>query len=190
MKKIPTLFLKHFENNRYLGVSDKVNPGCEWVLNNEGIATIKYDGLCCLIKANKMYRRYICKSHRDVPQGFIASDKADSFTGDLSGWLELDLSHKDGVSDLYIEGLVNTFGDIANAEEGTYELCGPKINGNHEKLKYPVLIKHGDDKIIVKRTFAGIREYLQNNDVEGIVFYGDDNKMCKIKKRDFGIRRY
>jgi len=189
MKKIPTLFLKNFENNHYLGVSDKVNPGCEWVLNNEGFATIKYDGACCSIIEGKMYRRYVCKNNRDIPVGFIPSDVADSFTGDIVGWLELNIEKNDGISDLYIEGLNNTFGNIENVEDGTYELCGPKINGNHEKLKRHILIKHGDDVIEVKRTFLGIKEYLKTHDIEGIVFYRGNGEMCKIKKRDFGIRR-
>ena len=56
MKKIPTLFERKFENHRIVGISDKVTPGMEWVLNGEGIATIKVDGSCCAIIDGVFYK--------------------------------------------------------------------------------------------------------------------------------------
>lgn len=49
MKKIPTLFERIFVNHKVTGITDKVTPGMEWVLQGEGIATVKYDGACCAI---------------------------------------------------------------------------------------------------------------------------------------------
>lgn len=33
----------------------------------------------------------------------------------------------------------------------------------------------------------GIREYLRNNPIEGLVFWKDGEPMCKIKRSDFGF---
>ena len=49
MKKIPTLFERTYENHRVAGISNKVYPGMEWVLDGGGVATVKIDGSCCAI---------------------------------------------------------------------------------------------------------------------------------------------
>ena len=49
MKKIPTLFVREFENHRVVKVTDQVTQGLEWVLEGEGVATVKIDGSCCAI---------------------------------------------------------------------------------------------------------------------------------------------
>lgn len=41
MKKIPTLFERKFEHHKVIHIDDKPIPGMEWVMNGEGIATIK-----------------------------------------------------------------------------------------------------------------------------------------------------
>lgn len=43
MKKIPTLFTRKFENHKVVGISPEVTEGMGWVLNGEGIATVKID---------------------------------------------------------------------------------------------------------------------------------------------------
>ena len=47
MKKIPTLFERVYENHKIVGILPNVTDGMEWVLNGEGVATIKFDGSCC-----------------------------------------------------------------------------------------------------------------------------------------------
>ena len=37
------------------------------------------------------------------------------------------------------------------------------------------------------RTFEGIRENLEENYIEGIVFWKDGEPKCKIKRNDFGF---
>ena len=49
MKKIPTLFERIYENHKVVGITDKVAPSMEWVLQGEGVATLKIDGSCCAI---------------------------------------------------------------------------------------------------------------------------------------------
>ncbi len=58
MKKMPTLFERQFENRKIAKCLKEVTKGCEWVINNEGYATEKIDGTCCMIKDNILYRRY------------------------------------------------------------------------------------------------------------------------------------
>ena len=39
----------------------------------------------------------------------------------------------------------------------------------------------------MERTFEGIRDYLKNNHVEGLVFWKDGEPQVKIKRKDFGF---
>ncbi len=41
MRKIPTLFQREFDGHRVIRVLPDVTPGMEWVLDGDGIATIK-----------------------------------------------------------------------------------------------------------------------------------------------------
>ena len=56
MKKIPTLFEREFEDHKVISCKPVVTPGLEWVLNGEGIATVKYDGSCCAIFNGIFYK--------------------------------------------------------------------------------------------------------------------------------------
>jgi hypothetical protein len=42
----------------------------------------------------------------------------------------------------------------------------------------------------LRRDFDGLKAYLTEKDVEGIVFHHPDGRKAKIKKRDFGLNRY
>lgn len=79
---------------------------------------------------------------------------------------------------------------------GTYELCGPDVHGNHEKLSSHVLYKHGEYIVTgVPRTFEKLRIFLAKFEGEGIVWHyhmksagGYENiLMAKIKRKDFGF---
>lgn len=37
--------------------------------------------------------------------------------------------------------------------------------------------------------WAGLRSYLANKDIEGIVWHHPDGRMVKIKGKDFGLKR-
>ncbi len=75
--------------------------------------------------------------------------------------------------------------------DGTYELLGPKIQGNPEIYPKHVLEKHSEAPRFhgVPKTLDGIREFLRGYHVEGIVFHHPDGRMGKIKKKDFGMKR-
>ena len=53
MKKIPTLFKREFEEHNVVKCLPEITPGMEWVLENQGIATVKYDWSCCAIIGGK-----------------------------------------------------------------------------------------------------------------------------------------
>lgn len=83
---------------------------------------------------------------------------------------------------------VATFETAKPLANGTYELCGPHFNANHERYDTDTFVRHGS--IILEgmpRTFDGLREYLRTHNIEGIVFHRGDGVMCKIKRSDFGF---
>jgi hypothetical protein len=77
--------------------------------------------------------------------------------------------------------------------DDTYELIGPKIQGNPEAATSHRLIPHSSEALVIpgepQRTFGAIRDYLSAHDFEGIVYHHPDGRMAKIKGRDFGFRR-
>lgn len=80
---------------------------------------------------------------------------------------------------------------IKELPNGTYELCGPDIHGNHDRFKGHVLLAHGATiEKKVPRTFEGLKKFLETYDGEGIVWHyntGTTILMAKIKRRDFSF---
>ena len=191
MKKIPSLFIREFENHNVKEITSQVTPGCEWVLNGEGIATEKYDGTCCLIQNNKLYKRYDAKQGKQPPEGAIpCQPEPDPITTHWPHWVEVKENKPD--DKWYIEAwnrLLETserYGKVI--EDGTYELCGPHFQTNPYNLEFDIFYKHGDKVLTdVPRTFEGIKEYLKSHYIEGIVFHRGNGDMCKIKRTDFGF---
>lgn len=167
MKKIPTLFEIKYENGKAVGITDKVYPGMEWVLEGEGKATVKHDGSCCAIIDGKFYRRYDAKKGKRPPEGAIPCCDPDPVTGHWPHWVLVD---KDKADDKwFVNAFVNTAA-IWRMREGTYEAVGPAFGGNHHGLEANGLRPHGVDVIRnCPRDFEGIREYLRVNPIEGIV---------------------
>lgn len=182
MKKMKSLFVRHFENHEVVSISNEVTPGCEWVIQGEGIPTRKLDGTCCLIKDGKIYARFDYKPGRKLPEGAIpCQDKPDEITGHFPHWVEV----KDQPQYKYHK---IAYEKQSNLENGTYELCGPHINGNPEKYEDDILVKHGSIILEnVPRDFDGIKKYLETHYMEGIVFHRENGEMCKIKRKDFGF---
>ncbi len=183
MKKIPTLFERVFENNRLVGITDTVHPGMEWVLNGEGVATIKADGSCCAIINGEFYKRYDAKKGKKAPDGAIPCCPPDPVTGHHPHWVKI--SHDDPSDKWFLTALKSCKGYMP---EGTYEAVGKHFNGNPYGLHYDYLVKHGIDIVEVERTFNGIKRWLTENDShEGLVFWKDGEPQCKIKRTDFGL---
>ena len=76
---------------------------------------------------------------------------------------------------------------------GTYELVGPKVNGNPERVSAHRLVEHAAAAKLdlSERTFEAIRTAVlaarDSDGCEGIVFHHEDGRMAKIKARD--VRR-
>lgn len=182
MKKIPSLFQRDFTlpNNP---IVNKLNPECEWVTKNEGVAYRKLDGTAAMIKDGILYKRYDCKNGKTPPENFIPCQDPDPVTGHWPGWIAVD----DKPEDRWFREGVNseTYGN------GIFELIGPSINKNPEAQFKHVLCKHNSQDLILDppTDFDLLKEWFKGKDMEGIVWHHPDGRMCKIKKRDFGLKR-
>lgn len=178
MKKTVSLFQRNYDGDRL--VRDEIVPGAEWVAAGEGVATRKIDGTCCMVRGGKLFKRYDAKAGKTPPTGFEPAQDADPVTGHWPGWLPVG----DGPDDKrHREADMPT-------EDGTYELCGPKVQSNPEGYEKHVLVKHGAEVLHdCPRTFDALREYLSDGAIEGVVWWHPDGRMVKIKGKDFGIKR-
>ena len=183
MKKIPTLFTRIYENRRVVGIKDEIAPGCEDAFKN-GIATIKVDGSCCAIINGNFYKRYDAKTGRKPPVGAIPCCDPDPVTGHWPHWVEVDPSNPN--DKWFAEALNNSRKMGMELENGTYEAIGPHFQGNPYKLDRDILVKHGVMVVAVRRDFESISQWLNDNAVEGLVFWLDGEPVCKIKRTDFG----
>lgn len=184
MKKIISLFQRNYETDRL--VRDEAVPGAEWVLNGEGVATRKFDGTCCMVREGKLYKRYDAKKGKTPPPDFEPAQDYDEVTGHMPGWLPVG----DGPEDKWFREAFDGHGYTDESCDGTYELCGPKIQGNPEGFGRHALVPHGFEKLPdAPRDYEGLKEYLRELPFEGIVWHHSDGRMVKIKKKDFGFKR-
>lgn len=189
MEKIPTLFEREFDKHKVIACRPIVTPGLEWVLNGDGIATVKYDGACCAMINGVFYKRYDAKKGKQPPAGAIpCQPDPDPITGHWPHWVKVDRDNPadkwfGSALDCSIEvGLIDVF------ENATYEAVGKHFQGNPYNMHIDYLEKHGDDIIKdLPRSYNGIREYLWEHNIEGIVFWKDGAPRCKIKRTDFNI---
>lgn len=196
MKKIISLFQRNYDGDRQ--VRNEVTPGAEWVIAGEGVATRKWDGTCCLVRDGKLFKRYEVKVGGKPPENFEPANTVDEITGKQQGWVPVG----DGPEDKWHrEAWENQNFDPPGERpvrlpDGTYELCGPKVQSNPEAdavyamaRDLHALIPHGRHVYDCPRDFDGIREHLATLDIEGIVWHHPDGRMVKVKKRDFGLKR-
>lgn len=183
MKKIPTLFERIYENHKIVGITDKITPGCEEAFL-KGEATVKFDGSCCAVINGEFYKRYDCKKGKIPPEGAIPCCDPDPITGHWPHWVKVD---PENPADKWFYAAY-IYSDSELLQDGTYEACGPHFQKNPYGLYCDQLIKHGSIILIdVNRDFESIKEYLENNKIEGIVFWLNDEPVCKIKRSDFGF---
>lgn len=182
MKKIPTLFEREYANHKVVGIKENVTEGMEWVLDGMGVATVKIDGSCCAIINGEFYKRYDAKKGKKPPEGAIPCCEADIVTGHHPHWVKVDWNNP---SDKWF---VNAFENTPVVNDGTYEAIGIHFQGNPYGLCDDILEPHGVKIVEVERTFDGIREYLHNHNIEGLVFWLDGEPKCKIKRSDFGFK--
>jgi hypothetical protein len=183
MRKISTLFKK---DPKDLGrVINEINPENEWVFDPGVKATRKYDGTACAVIDGVLYKRYDVKKGKSVPKGAIPCQDPDEITGHWPHWVECDRNNP--ADRWHFEAF-----DQFQFSDGTYELIGPKVQGNPEHSEVHDLIPHGafDLHLPIKEYgFEDYRKYFETVDIEGIVFHHPDGRMCKLRKSDYGIKR-
>jgi hypothetical protein len=183
MEKIPTMFERDWQGDKSR-VLDSIHPDCVWVADGEGWATRKMDGTSCMIRGGKMFKRREIKSGGVLPPGFEVAS-TDLKTGKTVGWVPVG----DGDEDRWHR---EAFAALESKVDGTYELVGPKVQGNPERWVVHALISHTSPDLViadVPRSFAGLTAWLEGKNIEGVVFHHKDGRMAKIKLRDFGLKR-
>lgn len=181
MKKIPTIFVRDFANGGR--ITQEWNPDCLWVRDGLGRVTRKWDGTSCLWSGGMLWKRREYRTGDYRPPTLLLADN-DEQTGKVIGWLPVG----DGPDDRWHrEGLIHV--DEPLKDGWTYELCGPKVNGNKDKFDRHVLIEHGLTWFHnTPQTYDSIKRMVESHDYEGFVWHAGDGRMAKIKRRDFGLR--
>jgi hypothetical protein len=198
MRKIISLFHRNYDGDRL--VRNEVVPGAEWVLAGEGVPTRKWDGTCCMIRGGKLYKRYEVKPGGKPPPNFEPANEVDENTGKQQGWVPVgdgpdDRWHREAFArGIAVLGApqpgANPALDLRTFGTATYELCGPKVQGNPDGFDGHYLVVHGLYALHdCPRDFDGIKAYLAERDIEGVVWHHPDGRMVKIKAKDFGLKR-
>ena len=194
-KKIKSLFKRDYDGTRL--VYDELVEGSDWVANGEGVATVKYDGTCCLVRDGKLHKRYDRKLTNSAKRGkkegsWEVSDfrpapanwepaeaEADPNTGHWPGWLPV----SDAPEDRWHRQAFKP-----TLPNGTYELVGPKVQGNPYQLESHELWRHGSEMIEAPRSYEELKKWLEIHKIEGIVWHHPDGRLVKIKRKDFGYK--
>lgn len=196
MRKIPTIFLRD-HNSGF--VRPEINPSAAWVFDKPVVAVRKYDGTCMLHNHGKWYYRRVLKPGQKTPMGF-GLEEFDEVTKKAVGWMpvEMDFSYKKHFEQAVSLPPLN-LGTTAEVEYeyGTYELIGPKVNGNPEGVKDHRLVPHklaeqlADVQVLdvheldVTDAYEALKHVLGFMPVEGAIFRHEDGRLAKLKKKDF-----
>jgi hypothetical protein len=121
------------------------------------------------------------KPGKAAPENYLV-DNVDEVTGKTQGWEPVGQSP---FAKFHAEATAGWFGWKA----GTYELVGPKVQGNPEKVKAHELILHDAAEVlqIASYEIGFIKMFVSNlskNGWEGIVWHHPDGRMAKLKARD------
>lgn len=186
MKKISTAFIIEYNDNHKGKIQEEIRSENKWINDAGVIATRKYDGSACAIIKGVLYKRWDNKKGKKPPINSIECQEADKITGHHPYWV---VCNRRDNSDKYF---YEAFDLLTNKQDGTYELCGEKVQGNPERFIGHKLIKHGCDALeFVDFKFNTLKIFLCNkdNNLEGIVFHHPDGMMCKLRKCDFLVKR-
>ncbi|MBU6953876.1 DUF5565 family protein [Hahella sp. HN01] len=203
MKKIKTLFA--IDRRSHLA-TEQVVPESAWVLQGTGLATEKFDGSACLFREGRLWKRYDRKLRKpfaaklragrlatldhamfkSAPDGFAPCEaEPDAITGHWPGWLPV--SEASPEDRWHCEALEQTAGALIEGQ--TYELVGPKVQGNRYQLQRHALWAHGG-KILTppeRLDFHSLRDWMAAQNMEGVVWHAPDGRMAKLRRKDFGF---
>lgn len=187
-KKMTALF--EIDRVQHVG-TEVVNPRSAWVFDEASVPTVKRDGTGVLVtETGEVLMRRSVKKGKRVPEGFRLAE-VDAFTGHMFGVEPVAQSPLKKMFDEAVGNLVEPL------TAGTFELCGPKINGNAEGFDKHVLIRHGSEVLFdlpdmqtvepdeAFDLLKGIFADLKIRGVEGVVWWGADDKRVKLRVKDF-----
>ena len=189
MRKIPTIY-KRVENY----VIDELVPGVEWVFGENVIPRYKWDGIAIYFDGNSWFARRSVKANTFFPIDFVPVE-TDHITSKVFGWLPIQqfslyksfleaIEHEPFENDLYNRKYSYT--------PGTYELIGPKINCNPENMSLHRLVSHTHSPILdnlnqIEYSFVNFKKVLQHIPCKGVVWYGPNGELAKLKGKDFRV---
>lgn len=201
MKKMKTVFVLDHDNDAL--ATREIHPDAVWVFEEEGVVpTVKIDGTAAFFQNGQLYKRWDRKlkkqfarkakkskgsfvpedwMFKDIPEGAIAcEEQPDPITHHHPHWVIVG----DGNEDAMFREAIENSDELENG--ATYELIGPKVQGNPHNVAQHILVKHGDNVIDdLEMSYEGIYNWLKNNNAEGIVFHGKDGKKAKVRRKDF-----
>lgn len=209
MKKIPTAFKRVYEEytdkrgrkrSKIVDILPEYTDDLCREAVERGVATLKLDGAACAIIEGNFYRRYDAKKGKTPPEGAIECSPPDPKTGHHPFWIPVS---EDNPSDKWFrEAYKNAprpreiiYDEKSNLllpvsyplPNGTFEAIGPHFQGNPYGLEQDILVPHGKLMVYLEPSFEGIKQWLEENEEEGIVFWLHDRPICKIKRSDFGL---
>ena len=156
------------------------------MFKGEGRATRKWDGSCCKITPDGGYwKRREVKDGKPEP-GIFELEQQDPITGKKFGWTPVG----GGAEDKYFREAIDNY--PGNPPEGTYELVGPKVQGNPDGFDHHALVPHGKEDVAgCPIHFIDLEKFFAEHetDIEGIVWWHEDGRKAKIKAKDFGLTR-
>jgi hypothetical protein len=127
--------------------------------------------------------------YKATREGWQPAQDPDPVSGHWPGWMPVG----DGPEDKYHREAMEWYTkEWGVPPDGTYELVGEKINGNPENIDGHQLWRHGGESIEnFPRSYDEIKQYFETMSrpyMEGVVWYHEDGRMVKIKRRDFGLK--
>lgn len=201
MQKISTVFVVNRDTGQAI---DQVRAENQWVVDGEGIATLKKDGTSCLFHNGMLYKRFDRKLNkkydslrkkqgesfvvkdfmfRELPDGAIPCvETYDPVTFHFPHWIPV--KEDDPADYRHNEAFKNFQGVLKEGQ--TYELVGPDVDLNNYNLTKHELLEHASEVIEINdRTYENIKNFIIKNNEEGLVFHHPDGRMAKIRRKDF-----
>lgn len=187
-RKMPALFNIDRAKHR---ATETVNPKSAWIFRESSTVTLKIDGTGVVVDHDgNIFVRRTVKQGRVIPPNFRLAE-FDHVTGHAFG---IEPFEDSPMKKFMIEALGLTGGNLTS---GTFELVGPRINGNPMNLPIHTLIPHA--QAVAKaipdmrniepekafRTLLPIFTVFGKHNVEGVVWEGTEGRRVKLRVNDF-----
>lgn len=191
MRKIKTVFDMIYDNH-HATMAD-VKDASRWVFTEPNVLpTVKFDGTSTMIQNGQLFTRFDAKPNRQIPDNAIpCQPNPDPITGHWPHWVPVTNEPKFKWFSRAFNRMVQPMAD------GTYEIIGEHFQGNPYNIDGDTFVKHGSQLITeitddfptvwTKESFFKFFK-AHENEFEGIVFYGANNKRAKLRMSDFGLK--